>query len=1036
MTGVVKLFYMGMLNSTVNFLQNIVAFILFMAICVSSGMAQIDIDFGMIDEAVVRQGALSDSLYDSGERDAAYKDILVAIENLDSSQTGEKIYLETKASGYTHYLDWRLSRLHVKRALEIYRKHEESLDPFLGFYAYAEAAVLSNETRLDKDSIHQLYEKAFELINQHPQLRNGYAYLRYHFIDDMLSDASQVNERIQLFRSLLNEGKEGLYIPPFILLNIYRGLGSDLFRTRQLAQGEHMFNLALTCAKDNLDSISLTDLAHNFYMMGYHFKRHAKEAKALVYLDFAHAKSIEEHKTHTYLYAKILMNKASCLIQFNDCKLALLLSDSANNIIQHNYPNSIKAVMHGLRNRIQLKRAINRNGCMEVDARQEIEDYEACLNHPSFDSVDLRYAIRDIAFSYQIHGYNEEAQPYYEAYVNSDQSKNNSPVARNRDLAGLARVYSNTGHYHKADSLAMFVQEQLNTLELQDREIDLLYVLINVNVNIFREHQNEKYKQRIKYLREYYFQQLRLSTQKTFEGKFSQGWVNYNYYLISKILAYDAEFQWLTDAEYYLAIENIRSLELEASHYYASQWNTEFVSAELMDRRMMLVEKLEYLRGIQSSLLHPKTDSLDDVIFFLNDSLSQLEQRLKITTPDLSNYQTSIDDLASIQSKINQNQLVVQYFDGVEKIYGISISKTHIKKFWVDRDLFSQAAKSHYHTIRSDKSDHCGSHAHALYKLLLSPAIFSQDEINSITIIPDGLIHNIPFESLCDSEGSPLINSYALSYDLSGKTFLNRNSKNEHKNRLLAIAPFYKSRQVEQTELLDDKSIAMLVRDGIYNLPAAESEASRISQLWGGKLLTGKNANKQSFLRQAKRNGILHLAMHAILGDSDHYNSRLKFGDQSSEDLSLRELGHIAIDADLVTLSACNTGTGKINRGTGSKSLARGFLAAGAKSVVMSLWRVPDKSTEKIMVSFYKHLKTGVTKDVALQQAKLDYLDQVEDPKQAHPYYWAGFVVFGDTGSIQPVSNYLSIKWALAVLSISILLWYFIRRIKSPILKI
>ena len=101
----------------------------------------------------------------------------------------------------------------------------------------------------------------------------------------------------------------------------------------------------------------------------------------------------------------------------------------------------------------------------------------------------------------------------------------------------------------------------------------------------------------------------------------------------------------------------------------------------------------------------------------------------------------------------------------------------------------------------------------------------------------------------------------------------------------------------------------------------------------------------------------------------------------------------------MVTLSACNTGVGQILKGEGVQSLARAFAMAGCQNVLMSLWPVSDQSTAILMGAFYSNLKSGMDKDEALQQAKLDYLHQADDYGQ-HPYYWAGFVY---SGNVEPI---------------------------------
>jgi CHAT domain-containing protein len=105
------------------------------------------------------------------------------------------------------------------------------------------------------------------------------------------------------------------------------------------------------------------------------------------------------------------------------------------------------------------------------------------------------------------------------------------------------------------------------------------------------------------------------------------------------------------------------------------------------------------------------------------------------------------------------------------------------------------------------------------------------------------------------------------------------------------------------------------------------------------------------------------------------------------------EIFNLKLNAELVVLSACETGLGKEVRGEGLIGLTRAFLYAGTPSVAVSLWKVEDRSTAELMARFYRHLKDGRTKAGALRQAQLDLIG---DKKFAHPYYWAPFVLVGE----------------------------------------
>ncbi len=116
--------------------------------------------------------------------------------------------------------------------------------------------------------------------------------------------------------------------------------------------------------------------------------------------------------------------------------------------------------------------------------------------------------------------------------------------------------------------------------------------------------------------------------------------------------------------------------------------------------------------------------------------------------------------------------------------------------------------------------------------------------------------------------------------------------------------------------------------------------------------------------------------------------------------LYLNEIMHMKLKADLVVISACDTGLGKFQRGEGILSMARGFTYAGAKSILTTLWNIDDQKTPILMKQFYRFLHQGMSKGMALHQAKLYFLDHFSN-EETHPYYWAPFILIGDNSVIE-----------------------------------
>ncbi|NJN78766.1 MAG: CHAT domain-containing protein [Saprospiraceae bacterium] len=205
---------------------------------------------------------------------------------------------------------------------------------------------------------------------------------------------------------------------------------------------------------------------------------------------------------------------------------------------------------------------------------------------------------------------------------------------------------------------------------------------------------------------------------------------------------------------------------------------------------------------------------------------------------------------------------------------------------------------------------------------------------------------------------------------------------------------------------MTERGTMQTLRDGTVQLQGTGKEIQAISTHFGGDFDQSETATKANFLKNAPDFGILHLAMHGEANYEHEKFANLKFTNtkgQSKEAYLLyqSEIANMDLNAQLIVLSACETGLGKYIYGEGIASLGRSFMYAGVPSVVMSLWKVDDKATSQLMPYFYENLAAGMSKDKALHEAKLTFLKK-EDFSKLHPHYWAGFVAIGD---VQPIKK-------------------------------
>jgi CHAT domain-containing protein len=186
-------------------------------------------------------------------------------------------------------------------------------------------------------------------------------------------------------------------------------------------------------------------------------------------------------------------------------------------------------------------------------------------------------------------------------------------------------------------------------------------------------------------------------------------------------------------------------------------------------------------------------------------------------------------------------------------------------------------------------------------------------------------------------------------------------------------------------------------------LPHSKKEILEISKYFPEKkreVYIEKKAKEETFKNVSLKDyQVIHFACHGFMAEKFPFRSALvlSLDEDPKEDgfLQVRELYNLRMKADLVVLSACQTGKGKMERGEGILGLPRIFFYMGARSVISTLWKITDESTAKFMDLFYQYLAEGNDKSQALRLAKLEMIDS----KYSHPFYWAAFVLNGDYSS-------------------------------------
>lgn len=398
-------------------------------------------------------------------------------------------------------------------------------------------------------------------------------------------------------------------------------------------------------------------------------------------------------------------------------------------------------------------------------------------------------------------------------------------------------------------------------------------------------------------------------------------------------------------------------------------------------------------------------------------------------------YQNVIAKVDEIQKLLDDKTLLLEYFLSNDAIYLFAVQKNEIELFCIEIDEKNLANKiKDFHKVLSsyaliEKYPEVSYRkytelAYWFYTNILAVALKDKD-IENLIIITAGELGHLPFETFLVKKTSQkigfkslsyLLNDYNISYNYS--TTLWKENKNKrtskHNNQLLAYAATYPTQDSSLLELRLPKEFE--TRATLQPLNAAQKEVKVLSDNFNGAFLFGDNATESNFKSQAAEYGVIHLAMHGVLDPRTPMLSSLVFTENrdSSENnfLQAYEISRLNLNADLVVLSACETGYGEFKQGEGIVSLARSFMYAGASSLIVSLWQVNDFATSEIMKNLYLNLADGMNKDEALRKAKLQYIKSANDIA-AHPIFWSPFIQLGDTKAIQLSGKRNFLAWGI-----------------------
>jgi CHAT domain-containing protein len=350
------------------------------------------------------------------------------------------------------------------------------------------------------------------------------------------------------------------------------------------------------------------------------------------------------------------------------------------------------------------------------------------------------------------------------------------------------------------------------------------------------------------------------------------------------------------------------------------------------------------------------------------------KEQLQEASPELASLLTVTPfTVSEIQRLLPEDEALIEYYYDDQDLYIFILTRGEMQSTRLNGKNLEQEVRGLRKALAAAESSDHVEVSRRLFQKLIQP-LESFLTTSKLIVVAHGVLHYLPFNALHDGE-SHLIKRYSI--------------------RVLPSAGVMKYLRTQSTTAPAD----MLVfgnpdlGDPRYDLAYAQNEALAVAQTRPqARVLLRKEATETAFKKFASSYKAFHFATHGQFDPERPRKSALMLAGDGENDgvLSVDKLYSMTLDADLVTLSACETGLGKVANGDDVVGLTRGFLYAGSRSIVASLWKVDDMATSHLMTSFYSALLT-MNKREALRHAQLETMK-----KYPHPFYWASFQLTGN----------------------------------------
>ncbi len=402
---------------------------------------------------------------------------------------------------------------------------------------------------------------------------------------------------------------------------------------------------------------------------------------------------------------------------------------------------------------------------------------------------------------------------------------------------------------------------------------------------------------------------------------------------------------------------------------------------EALGRR---ISEIEWRRISEAAKAEPQLEQLSvSLLIEYEQALTQAQQHIPLSSESMEGL-----DLEEMTQLLGKEDLVLFYAMGEKQVQLLALDRDGLESYelgprnLIEADILDYSDYAKRRDFRRFE-DQLQILAQRLAGLL--PAVLlERTEARRLILIPDGVLHYLPFSALTPfRDSSPLVSRFEVVY-------------------LPSLATLKALRERERSPAPIFTLFANPAQDNqlFQNLPFAEAEVNRLAAMTPrADIYNGYSASKALILGGAlQQSRLIHFATHGLIHPNHHELSAIILAGVNSQGqpqdpfLRVQDIAGLRLSADLVVLSACETGLGEKIRGEGLAGLPQAFLKAGASSVLVSLWDIDDQAAMTFMEAFYKHLRQH-NPSKSLQLAQRDMI--AHDTWRA-PYYWSGFRLMGD----------------------------------------